>query len=169
MWELVLSRFSSELHRVDVPSTLKKISSNTFVNCYNLTVVNLAEGVEEIGDNAFSATGVNDSLSLPNSLRKIGSQAFAQCYRMDTIALPEGLTTIGDYAFSECGSLTAAMLPSTLTEVGQSAFQGCTALKTIRIAAATPPTATVSAFAGPDFERCVVYARSTLTATPRAG
>lgn len=148
---------SSELHRVDVPSTLRKISANTFVNCYNLTVVNLDEGVEEIGDNAFESTGVNDSLTLPSSLRKIGSQAFAQCYRMDTIALPEGLTTIGDYAFSECGSLTAAMLPSTLTEVGQSAFQGCTALKTIRIAAATPPTATVSTFVGPDFERCVVY------------
>ena len=148
---------SSELHRVDVPSTLRKISANTFANCYNLTVVNLDEGVEEIGDNAFESTGVNDSLTLPSSLRKIGSQAFAQCYRMDTIALPEGLTTIGDYAFSECGSLTAAMLPSTLTEVGQSAFQGCTALKTIRIAASTPPTATVSTFAGPDFERCVVY------------
>lgn len=42
-----------ELHRVDVPSTLKKISSNTFTRCGNLTVVNLAEGVEEIGDNAF--------------------------------------------------------------------------------------------------------------------
>lgn len=146
-----------ELHRVDVPSSLKKISSGMFGNCWRLTVANLAEGVEEIGPDAFVGTQLNDSLSLPRSLRKIGSTAFSMCDVMDTIALPEGVTTIGDQAFSLCGSLTAVMLPSTLTEVGVGVFYGCENLKAIRIAAATPPTATVSAFAGPDFERCVVY------------
>ena len=79
---------------------------------WNLTALSeviLNEGVETIGEGAFSNLGIT-SLTIPSSV-----------------------TTIGNWAFSECKGLTAILIPASITKLGDGAFAGCTGVTEITV------------------------------------
>jgi len=89
--------------KVIMPSTLREIEKGVLNNCSNFYEIELNEGLEEIGDEAFSGCsnlGRYKNMKCPTSLRKIGKKAFFDCCNMATIILNEGLTTIGQEAFN---------------------------------------------------------------------
>ena len=94
----------------------------------------LADGVEHIGRNAFARTTILTA-SIPQSVKTIGEKAFYNCSRLSTVELPYGLETIGRLAFSKCGSLANIKLPSTLRNIGVKAFAGCGSITAISIPA----------------------------------
>ena len=75
--------------------------------------VNIEEGVEILGDNAFSRCDSLESVSLPDSLKKIGDRAFYFCEELQEITLPASLEKMGDYVFYGSGLTKAAFADST--------------------------------------------------------
>ncbi len=140
---------SNNLTSFELPSILKKIGDNAFVNSY-ITSIQYGSTValEEIGKNAFKNLkdfiGVGDTavLTLPDSLKciedgafigtavervvcgenveKIGSLVFYNT-NLTSIVLNEGLLTIGDSAFYKT-QISAIVLPNSLLKIGNACF-----------------------------------------------
>jgi sorbitol-specific phosphotransferase system component IIA len=115
-----------DLESVTIPATVtidgdvyrvKAIGNNAFGNCWELSSITIANGIEEIGYRAFQDVSCS-SIALPSSLKTIGNNAFEDCGSLKSIDVPEGVESIGDYAFSYCGSLQKITLPSTLKSIG---------------------------------------------------
>lgn len=81
------------------------IANELFRNNRFLTSVVIPEGVEKIGDYAFTSCYNIQELSLPSTLVSVGRQAFENCGN-STVYLPISLTTVGEGAFA--GSLNLA-------------------------------------------------------------
>ncbi|MBN2504834.1 MAG: leucine-rich repeat domain-containing protein, partial [Bacilli bacterium] len=109
----------------------RKIGDSAFL--YNLTIkhVILNEGLQEIGDYAFSAMPTSmdyiygesqlESVVLPDTITTIGKEAF----RMTKIRnwnWPDGLISIGEGAFSETIWNEPIVLPDNLKSIGNKAF-----------------------------------------------
>ncbi len=63
------------------------------------------QGVESIGDSAFSGCKSLTSVTIPGSVTSIGN-AFNGCVWLKSVTIPDSVTSIGDEAFSGCDSLT---------------------------------------------------------------
>ncbi len=83
----------------------------------------LPEGIQEIGDFAFSRMRL-EQVNLPKSLRKLGRSCFSNCHWLSTdpLIIPEGITDIPTQCFINCQSFGKLILPSTLKSIGISAF-----------------------------------------------
>ena len=83
----------------------------------------LPEGIQEIGDFAFSRMRL-EQVNLPKSLRKLGRSCFSSCHWLSTdpLIIPEGITDIPTQCFVNCQSFGKLILPSTLKSIGISAF-----------------------------------------------
>lgn len=79
------------------------------------------EGVEIIGEDAFSENPYLIRVTLPESLREIGDGAFAYCQALRVVDMPSTLEYLG-YAAFECTRLESITLPEGLTEIGWTAF-----------------------------------------------
>ena len=96
-----------------------------------MTSVELKEGVETIGDNAFVNCTSLKAIVIPQSLTAIGNSIFAGCSSLSSVEFKEGVETIGNNAFENCTSLATVIFPESLTAIGDGAFKGCSGLKTI--------------------------------------
>lgn len=134
----------SGLSEVDFPSSLREISDNAFY--YNsLTDLIIPEGVNNIGENAFSKGFYLESVQIANSVTEIGSGAFSNndylssfkfgsgckiippsilsgCYELEHLVIPEGVEEIGDQAFMSVNALLTIELPHSLTKLGYHVF-----------------------------------------------
>ena len=82
---------NSNLESVSVPGTVKRIEAKAFKGCALETVI-LQEGVEEIGEEAFSECDHLAEISFPSTLRKIGKDAVTPVnYTDDGEVYPEFL------------------------------------------------------------------------------
>ena len=59
-----------KLEEVSLPSTLKTVSTRCFEECFNLRKVTLTDGIKEIDEEAFKATGIA-SIAIPASIELI--------------------------------------------------------------------------------------------------
>ena len=123
----------SRLNSVVIPTnSVKRIESNAFYYCGNLTNLSIGKGLEYIGSSAFDNCGLR-SLVLPTSLKRIESRAFSYCYSLQNVNFAEGLTEIGEYAFQNCSSLRNLRLPTSLRTIGNSAFRYCSSLSEVHV------------------------------------
>jgi len=83
-----------------------RIGSSAFRNCENLTNVVMGKNVKEVGyeafDNCFSLKAID---FLPEGLEIIGDYAFSNNYSVSEIRVPEGVKTIGNFAFRYAGRM----------------------------------------------------------------
>ena len=96
----------SSLSSVKLSSNTRELPSELFMSCYSLTEINIPEGVERIGENAFSTgNGSSDNvlglqkITLPSSLKAIEAQAFSVT-SFETFTIPDTVEEIGGGAFS---------------------------------------------------------------------
>ena len=128
--------------QIQWPESLREIGAHafTFSDIYD---IRLPEGMETIGDEAFSMTRVrSEELILPDSITEIGVDAFGSIHReidaagtdlygFRTIHIPADLKRMGNFAFSvlvegevtalECDNIS---LGSKLIHIGTGAFTG---------------------------------------------
>lgn len=109
----ILLAYTGNATEVTVPDGITAIEANAFSRYYNsnltnLTSVTLAEGIEEIGYEAFDG-----------------------CYALKSVNIPEGVTSL-DYTFEGCSALETVTLPSTVKYL-YGTFYGCSSLKSITI------------------------------------
>lgn len=67
--------------------------------------IDIPEGVERIGRDAFAGCTHLESISLPKSLRHIDRGVFWECRNLDNVVLPEKLESIGDFCLWFCDKL----------------------------------------------------------------
>ena len=95
-----------------IPETFA-ISDGAFM-FFGFTEVVLPEGMEIIGDGAFTFCDEMTKIVLPSTLKAIGKKAFSCCSSLKIINFPESLEYIGENAFEKC---TALKLPSHITNL----------------------------------------------------
>ena len=83
----------------------------------------LPEGIQEIGDFAFSRMKL-EQINLPKSLRKLGRSCFSSCHWLSTdpLIIPDGITSIPPQCFINCQCFKKLVLPSTLKTIEGAAF-----------------------------------------------
>lgn len=147
---------------VEFPKSLKKIGNSAFNGCCNLYDVNIKNGLEEIGYEAFLETDLSQ-VKIPESVSDIGSTAFACEIEVDPASLyytsydgvlynenekelciypaglsdddfeiPEEVETICSFAF-ENSELSTITLPKNLKVIKSFAFSNCENLEEIEI------------------------------------
>ena len=112
-----------------------EIAENAFKNFTALKEINLPEGINSIGADAFLNTAYyNDSsnwvfnvLYLNSYLLKANTQINGH------YPINNDTTVIADAAFSSCSGLTNVYIPDSVTIIGSSAFEGCSGLISITI------------------------------------
>ena len=118
---------------VTVDPYFQEIVNNTFENYELLTTVNLPEGLECIGDNAFQFCTQLSRINIPSTVKMIGYCAFINCESLESVELPEGLEHLGDGAFAGCLSLQSIILPPKFKAIGFSTFWRCAALSNVEL------------------------------------
>lgn len=134
---------------------VKEIAAYAFYEENRLTDVVLPEGLESIGEWAFSYTSLTN-LILPTSLVYMGELAFSHIYDLRSVAilggiaelqhgvfydstmlrevyLHDGIRIIGTAAFSTCQNLSQINLPENLEIIETDAFEGADNLNHIQI------------------------------------
>ena len=86
-----------------------------------LRVLKMAEGITEIGENAFSGTPLV-SIKMPDSLKVIGAGAFAHCLVLNELVIGKGVVEVGDRAFNDCDYLYKVYIPASVERLGDRSF-----------------------------------------------
>ena len=81
------------------------VAEEAFLDCTDLSKVNISEGVETIEESAFASCEKLPSLQLPQSLKVIGEHSFAWCGALTSVNIPVNVESIGYDAFQDCRKL----------------------------------------------------------------
>lgn len=109
-----------------LPKGLTLIGDSAFLNCNNLTAIQLSDSLENIGKSAFSVTGLTD-ITFPSKLKMIDDAAFLNC-KIFNLKFNAGLKYIGNSAFAMDGndpkkkSETTLEIPASVRYIGPFAF-----------------------------------------------
>ena len=91
------------------------------------------EGVECIGEKAFSGKRQLQRVVLPQSLKVIDDEAFFDCDRLTSIVIPEKTEFIGDCAFGDCLALRSVCFNGIPKKMKRTMFAGCEDIRNITI------------------------------------
>ncbi len=143
--EQVFGKKNTYVTKVVLPESVTAISKEAFMRCSLLSELNLPEGIEEIGDDAFSGTpwlkaqladsplliingilidgtSAKGEVVVPAEVKTILGSAFNLNKSITSVVIPEGVEVIGESAFYGCTALMAVTLPESLRSIGSSAF-----------------------------------------------
>lgn len=99
--ELIQYPVNSIITSYAVPDTVTVIHGDAFRHSENLSQIILPEGLKEIGDEAFYASGIT-SINIPSSVSSIGKDAFGWCFSLESISVNASNTK---YSSDESGVL----------------------------------------------------------------
>lgn len=121
------------IKKINLPNSLKTISSHAFENFENLEEITIPDGVTVIEEGTFANCYNLKKVVLPKNLKRIEILAFYDCVSLEEMELPDYLESIGDYAFSGCEKLVIKKLPTDLKKLGSFPPSGINNIKTITI------------------------------------
>lgn len=90
-----------------------------------MEVIEIGEGVTEIGSYAFYNTPDLAMVLLPESLQEIDDNAFRESSRLSYVSIPKNVARVGDYAFNGCPDLAEVVFEGANPKVGYKAFNDC--------------------------------------------
>lgn len=103
-----------------------------FQDCSSLTNIIFAEGIDKIPNGVAQSVSSLKQVNIPDSVTEIGNKAFSGT-GLTSIKFPKYLEKVGQYAFKDCDGLTSVELPKNLKNVDYGAFMECDNLNTINI------------------------------------
>lgn len=141
--EITIFRYISG-ENISIPSFIENngkrypvvsIGPESFYKC-SVKTVTIADGIERIGDRAFSWEHDKGSplrsVIFPDTLDSIGDEAFRNCKSLVSVDLPKSLRYIGFEAFRD-SSLKSIYIPNSVNYVGGGAFYCCYDLKSAKL------------------------------------
>ena len=111
------------LHKIHLPSTLRKMEVNTFIRC-RLEEIELPEGITEVPDCMCEGCRELKKVVLPSTIKQIRVSAFNCCKKLQEINLPDSIEIIEPGAFRLCESLRRVQLPPQITEICSETYYG---------------------------------------------
>lgn len=135
-WRQVNSPFSENketLNSVSVKQGVTTIGATAFMNCINITEVNLPDSIEQIGTDAFSQCKALQNIYLSENIEIIGSSAFSNCSSLTEVRLPSKLKKVNSHTFSGCSNLMQVLLGDNIQTIETCAFSSCLSLKEIQL------------------------------------
>lgn len=126
--------YGRQVKGVVIPGTIKEIGETAFGACDSLETIIIKDGnLKNIEKACFMLCKKLSYVQLPQGLEIIGPEAFDGCESLKRIELPDGVTTIGSAAFYHCLSLEEIELPDSVTSIGGTAFMECPSLKELNV------------------------------------
>lgn len=122
--------FKYELSEIEFADSIIKIGNGAFQGAVSFSTLEIPEGVEEIGEGAFSSCDMT-KLIIPDGLEVIEVSAFSYCSNLEFVDFGDDLTTIRDYAFTGCRSLKTLEFGDKLTLISDNAFESCQSLESV--------------------------------------
>lgn len=89
----------SKIKQLVVPETVTSIGVNAFMNCVELTSVELPNTIEFLPNAIFYGCRNLKNINIPDSVKGIGSAAFRYCSSLEAIIVPEHVETVSVDAF----------------------------------------------------------------------
>ena len=104
---------------VSIPKSVTEIGEGAFDSCLNMTSLRFASGsaLKRIGAKAFRCNKVT-TLTLPDGLESVGEDAFSCCESVTTLYIPDSVKSIGKWAFSSMSSLKKLTMPGEFDWIG---------------------------------------------------
>lgn len=135
--------FRSTIGNLDVPTGVKIIEKEAFLECNDLRTINISSTVGLIGENAFSnCTNIN-SINVSDSNRYYDSRnncnaicekktntLILGCYNSE---IPDNIEKIGKNAFAYCLRLEQISIPSSVKVIDTCAFYYCKYLNSVTL------------------------------------
>lgn len=112
---------------------VRKIGYGAFMNCTQITSVDIPDTVDTIDRFAFAGCTAIERASLPNGITNISDSMFSGCISLESIEFPETVIECGEEAFLGCSALKHVTFSEGLQVIGQSAFRECISLADIQI------------------------------------
>ena len=140
--------YCENLCEIKLPASLEKFSKDIFLNCPNLTKIDVDETSKKfksIGGNLYSKSGnkfilyacgkKEKSFEIAKNVTTIDKQAFLDAENLETITFEENSTlkTIDEKAFLDCLNLRNIEFPKSLKNINYDAFVNCINLEKIVI------------------------------------
>lgn len=94
----------------------------------------IPQGVEIIGEKAFSGNKKIKSVKLSSTVKEIGDYAFDNCSNLKTVKFSKGLKKIYKGAFKNCTKVKVIKINKNLKLLDEFVFSGCTGIKKVSVA-----------------------------------
>ncbi len=126
-----------------IPDSVTHIGGSAFVDCSGLTEITIHDGIQDIGNGAFSRSKISEvviSADHPYFTLHDGV-LYTKNYKnvifvldgVTEVTLPDGMTAVSKSAFSGCTTLVSVTIPESVTSIGIEAFMNCSSLESITI------------------------------------
>ena len=116
-----------------IPEGVETIGEYAFTGAENLVNVVLPEGILKIEQYAFWNCRRLKSIVFPHSLKAVARFAFWGCDSLEEVRFYENLNSLGNAVFRDCDMLKTAQLPENMDDIGSSAFSNCVSLENMVI------------------------------------
>ena len=72
--------YRNSIEKIEIGSSVTRIASSAFYNCYSLSLITIPKGATMITDSTFNGCYSLTSITIPNGVTSIASNAFRFCY-----------------------------------------------------------------------------------------
>ncbi|GHV52404.1 hypothetical protein FACS1894181_15470 [Bacteroidia bacterium] len=117
----------------------------------------IPNGIQRIGNGAFTGCTNLTSVVIPESVTEIGSWTFSNCTNLASITIPDGVTRIENNAFSGCTNLASITIPGSVASIESYAFGNCTGLTDVTVQWANPISITSYVFPGVNLSNVILH------------
>ena len=116
----------SSIKKVTFNGNITSIGAYAFAGCSNLTVCDLPETVDKIGQYAYYNCTALEKMRIPDAVTSIQTYTFAGCSALSWVDCGLGIQVIEPFAFTNCTNVRYIVVNGTCTKIKANAFTGDT-------------------------------------------
>lgn len=116
----------SSIKKVTFNGNITSIGAYAFAGCSNMTMCDLPETVDKIGQYAYYNCTSLEKMRIPDAVTSIQTYTFAGCSALSWVDCGLGIQVIEPFAFTNCTNVRYIVVNGTCTKIKANAFTGDT-------------------------------------------